>query len=1193
MQDGVYAVGGQDEEDDSSSSSDDEGVTRADAILDGGAADNMFNVPPECFDTYKKCNASWNTAKRSVRVQAKGQGRIYLRATSADDKAYNLQVDAFHVPELASNLLSVYYLCNRGYQVVHALPKAEIRVNDNLVFECPVKGRLWYLPLTLKIQPHHSYVFAAPGHPDCLRELHERHAHAPLAKLKAMAVVGELDDEPAATRVALQAATGDLDCVACAAGKLAKKRGEKHKGKGKGPQQYKTWEMVSVDDAGPYPRQFGGFQYFSVMIDHGSELLVVTRKHTCDARTVVTDFDDLNMLVINQLNKNIKHIRIDRGPANTAQATRRWASSKGILLEYAPPDGHGEIGRAEALIGALNRAARTLMKQAKAPHYLFFHAVLHLAQTRNRTYNPRIQMTPFAKAWGRPHRNKTHLPWGCLLVLTSPRELEKGETGREEYGAFLGVDHSSRGGVMALNLNTNKIIHRRSYRAFLNKSRWPKQRPDAEDKLEALQRVVSDVVGNDDDDDNDDDSDDDDAREGGESDSNDDDVVDMVSSSDDNDSDSDDRDDRHVEENSTDDESHESREPSEQSSEQAHQSQSEDDNMEDEEHEERRREHEQKLDDQYEIKTWPESKHKLNSDENGMGVNLLFSQTSARQENEKEVFGWACACALSVEEQEQPRSLKQAFARPDAETYVQASVQEIKKLLKYNSFKRVKRTDMPKDAKPLPTQMVFTDKLDEKGKLKRKRGRIVARGDLQGKFGREVDTNIATYSPTPANTDIRTMVATTVQRRWRLHQGDVEAAYLHTKNKERTLITFPKGFGRVAKELGWKDFSEGDGAELLTYLYGMKQSGREWYFDVRGKLVKIGFEYLPTNPCVMIRKVKGEIFEVLLFHVDDFLHSAQSEETWENFLKECRANGINIEGMGEPKRFLGLYFEKMQCGWRLKRLHLEPYIYEVLKKFKLEGLSDAHQPAPMNRLEQTGEPLEEEYKKLYRPLIGVALWTACVLRGPDIGFSVIQCASFSENPTATHWKALLRIFAYLKATANYSLEYVYTRDPEKLRITSYVDASWAVTCYGGHITFGMGGVLDFKFSRIRGICKSSHEAEVVQASKSATTTKGFSKLWEGIGVEAILKSAGVALYPIRMLCDNEGAIATAGNELITNRTKHIAIADLYIKQAVQEAFIDVVKIDTKKNLADLTTKPLSKQRIRLLVAPIYSRRKRD
>ena len=174
VQSGVYAVGEQDEEDDGSSSSDEDSPTRADAILDGGAADNMFNVPPECFDTYKKCNASWNTAKRSVRVQAKGQGRISVRAVSADNKAYNLMVDAFHVPELASNLMSVHYLCNRGYQVVHALPVAEIRVKENIVFNCPVRGKLWYLPLTLNVQPHHSYVFAAPGVPDCLRELHER-----------------------------------------------------------------------------------------------------------------------------------------------------------------------------------------------------------------------------------------------------------------------------------------------------------------------------------------------------------------------------------------------------------------------------------------------------------------------------------------------------------------------------------------------------------------------------------------------------------------------------------------------------------------------------------------------------------------------------------------------------------------------------------------------------------------------------------------------------------------------------------------------------------------------------------------------------------------------------------------------------------------------------------------------------------
>ena len=103
---------------------------------------------------------------------------------------------------------------------------------DDIVFNCPLKGKLWQLPLVLSAKPHHSYVFAASGLPDCLRELHERYAHASITKLKAMAVVGELDGEPAATRVALQAAKGDIDCVSCAAGKKAKKRGEKRKDQG-------------------------------------------------------------------------------------------------------------------------------------------------------------------------------------------------------------------------------------------------------------------------------------------------------------------------------------------------------------------------------------------------------------------------------------------------------------------------------------------------------------------------------------------------------------------------------------------------------------------------------------------------------------------------------------------------------------------------------------------------------------------------------------------------------------------------------------------------------------------------------------------------------------------------------------------------------------------------------------------------
>ena len=138
-----------------------------------------------------------------------------------------------------------------------------------------------------------------------------------------------------------------------------------------------------------------------------------------------------------------------------------------------------------------------------------------------------------------------------------------------------------------------------------------------------------------------------------------------------------------------------------------------------------------------------------------------------------------------------------------------------------------------------------------------------------------------------------------------------------------------------------------------------------------------------------------------------------------------------LKDLGRPQKFLGLYFENIPKG---VRLHLEPYIEELLERFHLTNLPIAHAPAPTNRLTKKGKPVTGEPKKNYRAMLGAVLWIAVVLRGPDIGFSVIQCARFCAEPTEEHWKALLQIFAYLKGTANFGLDYVRTRDVEKLRL---------------------------------------------------------------------------------------------------------------------------------------------------------------
>ena len=131
------------------------------AIIDGGAVDNMFNVPEECFKTYTRSKASWGTAKRDNHLRAAGEGKIVIRVEDTRNKGYAIELYAYHVPQLAMNLLSVHDLCQRGYVVEHNLPHTTIRQKGSSepIFRCPVKGRLWALPFKTKLQPQEEFVF--------------------------------------------------------------------------------------------------------------------------------------------------------------------------------------------------------------------------------------------------------------------------------------------------------------------------------------------------------------------------------------------------------------------------------------------------------------------------------------------------------------------------------------------------------------------------------------------------------------------------------------------------------------------------------------------------------------------------------------------------------------------------------------------------------------------------------------------------------------------------------------------------------------------------------------------------------------------------------------------------------------------------------------------------------------------------
>ncbi|GJV99218.1 putative ribonuclease H-like domain-containing protein [Tanacetum coccineum] len=238
--------------------------------------------------------------------------------------------------------------------------------------------------------------------------------------------------------------------------------------------------------------------------------------------------------------------------------------------------------------------------------------------------------------------------------------------------------------------------------------------------------------------------------------------------------------------------------------------------------------------------------------------------------------------------------------------------------------------------------------------------------------------------------------------------------------------------------------------------------------------------------------------------------------------------------IGELSFFLGLQVKQKSDGIFISQ---DKYVAEILKKFDFSSIKTASTPMETNKPLIKDEEAKDVDVHLYRSMIGSLMYLTT--SRPDIMFAVCACARFQVTPITSHFNVVKRIFRYLKGQPKLGLWYPRDSpfDLESFSDSDYVGASLDRKSTTGGCQFLGKRLISWQCKNQTIVANSTTEAEYVS----------------------------VANY-----CGQ--------NPVFYSKTKHMEIRHHFIRDSYEKKLIQVIKIHTYQNVADLLTKAFDASR---------------
>ena len=224
-------------------------------------------------------------------------------------------------------------------------------------------------------------------------------------------------------------------------------------------------------------------------------------------------------------------------------------------------------------------------------------------------------------------------------------------------------------------------------------------------------------------------------------------------------------------------------------------------------------------------------------------------------------------------------------------------------------------------------------------------------------------------------------------------------------------------------------------------LYGLKQASRQWNKTLIARLMEIGFEQCPADPCLLRLIVGGELAGVVVIYVDDIMF-AGCKPVGDGVAKALDA-AFPVKNLGDVKWFMGNHYERDRKRGLL-RVTQTRFIENMLSKF--DGFVETHGTSSLPActtvdLRPLGDD-EDATGKPFREVVGSLMWVANQTR-PDISNAVRAVARHSHDPKMKHWKAAAKILKYLRGTSSLGLTFRKRNKLSVARLVVYADANYA------------------------------------------------------------------------------------------------------------------------------------------------------